>query len=211
MFCLLEEDLVLGVNCQQALELRLLEFLIVEVAQLNTSRLWPGIIRVRDFAYVFGGNTSYALTSCEKYHVKVKEWRNIGDMHGPKSCFTPCLVRNEVYLCCFNPDSKPFEAFNPVTETFRELPVSYKSSLFGSVTFLVADTLYIVAYEGVLLKWQLSKLSLDPALQIDLQGDKNSGSSNIPPMQEGKHVYWVNYNNRQLIEFDLEENSIVKR
>lgn len=208
MYCLLKEDRLLAVNLERTVEISLIDYEEEGESKLNIGRLWPGMIKIGPFAYVFGGNTSPAITSCEKYPVKTKNWIKISDMNGPKSCFTPCQVRNEVYLCCFNPDSKPFEAFNPVTEAFRELPVAYTSSLHGSVTFLIENTLYIVAYEKILLKWQLSKPSLDPVIAIALGSSQNNASSNIPPVRRGKQVYWVCYYDGSLVQFDLNEQSV---
>lgn len=207
MYCLVDDGLVLGVENATAIELNLHTFHIVTVGSLNIERMWPGMAQCGEFAYAFGGNVVPAISSCEKYSVKSKTWSKIGSMKAPKSCFTPCKVQNEFYLCCFHSEGSPFEAFNPATETFRCLPVGYKSSLNGSVAFLVDTTIYIAAYEDILVKWQLSKGELEPIVKLQL-GNRDLGSSNIPPVREGDQVHWVCYSNGSLVTFDIQSASI---
>ena len=86
--------------------------------------------------------------------VTSKQWTRIADMHSARSCFTPCQVGEELYLCSFSRDSSLFEAFNPVDETFRLLPASLHSTVFGSVTVLYDDTVYLIGYGNLRVKWQ---------------------------------------------------------
>jgi len=207
MYCLVEDRLVLGVEDATAIELNLHTCHIVTVGSLGVGRKWPGMAQFRDFAYVFGGNVTPALSSCEKYSLKTKSWSRIGNMRAPKSCFTPCRVQNEFYLCCFHSKGSPFEAFNPLTETFRCLPVGHQSCMNGSVAFLVETTIYIAAYDDVLVKWQISKNELEPVVKLQL-GNRDLGSSNIPPVRMGNKVHWVCYSNGNLVTFDIERDLV---
>jgi len=192
-YCLLSECRLLGVLSQQAIELNIDSCEIKEVGEVNISRKWPGLIRVGHFAYAFGGNRDPALKSYEKYHLKYKIWQVIGNMLGEKSSFTPCQVGKEVYLCTINQESHSWEAFNPTSETFRDLPILFRHIRSGSVSFVHSNTLHFVSLTGFLLKWQLNKTSLEPVLRVDVQGTNNSSaSSNITPMVLGEKVYWVN-------------------
>jgi hypothetical protein len=211
MFCLVHEQVVLGVEAKRAIELNLISFKTTTVGELNIERRWPGMALLEEFIYAFGGNVTPAISSCEKYNIKSKTWSRIGDMHAAKSCFTPCWVQSEIFLCCFHTKGSPFEAFNPATETFRCLPVGYQSSLNGSVAFLVEDTIYIVAYEKILVKWKLAKQELEPSVKINLSSAKDLGSSNIPPVQIGKQVFWVCYSSGELVTFDLTNEAVASK
>lgn len=206
VFCYIGSQAILGVSNSRSTEICISTQVVVEAGKLITSRGRPGLIWAGSWAYAFGGNVTHPLSSCEKYDTTFKTWKSISEqMKYPKSCFTPCWVEDEVYLCCLTEKNEPFEAFSPATETFRSFPVSYASKLFGSVTFLVRDTLYIVGAEDVLLKWKLSKSKLEPVKLAGLMGISDSASSNVTPMRVRRTVGWTCYSTKKPVLFDIDE------
>ena len=161
-FCVTDWNYVVGVKGKKSVYLRGISMKRGEMGRLNTARLWPGLAWVGPFLYVFGGNTSPALTSCEKLHFERAVYTKIGNMKGGKACFTPCVGSKEVYLCCGEVSGRPFEAFNIETEAFRDLNVTYRSHFWGSVSFILKDCLYLVTREEVILKWKVERQKLIP-------------------------------------------------
>ena len=203
-FCLPAENRVLAVKDRIAVEIQMDDCVESAVGEVNISRKWPGLGKYGDFVYAFGGNVRPGLISCEKYHKKAKLWTQIRDMFSPKSCFTPCNVKYELYLCSFSPDSSPFEAFNPLNETFRRLPVHFHSNLPGSVTFLKENTVYILGYEGVLVKWNVKQTELEKEVHhLRFRGMVSPNLTTYPVVSKGGKVYWVNYMGSNLVVLDV--------
>jgi len=205
VFCWIDTQTLLGVSNQNSVEIDSNTDVVPRFVDLRVSRGRPGLACAENWAYAFGGNVAHPLHSSEKYHLSHKVWEPISaKMKSPKSCFTPCRFAYEFYLCCLTGNSQPFEAFFLPTETFRNLPVGYSSSLFGSVTFATEETLYILGAENVLLKWQLHKSELECVQMAELMGIRDSASSSVLPMRVRRKVGWVCYSNARPVVFDLD-------
>lgn len=228
MFCLVGDKLVLGVLNRVAREIGIrvvqkkrkganpkdkkpLIHEVKSVGTLNSAREIPGLGWSGEFIYAFGGNPHpHTLSSCEKYSLKTKSWTALRHhMNGRKYCFTPCMVHFEFYLCCATPDARPFEAFSPATETFRQLPASLSNSQPGCISFATSSTLYVLAPRCELVKLQLAKLEAGAEhLQYTVNWNTNATQSNIAPVRLGEKVCWVQAKTGKLVTYDLVTNAI---
>lgn len=202
-YCLLEDRDLLCINNQeeQTYELALQTGVFIPTARLPRLLEFPGMIWMDPYGYSFGGSTTKLAL---KYVARGEKWEKMADLHYPKSAFTPCLYEKEVYLCCPSQNNDPFEAFSPEKETFRDLPFAYRSKFYGSVTFLVNDTFYIIAYERKLLKLRPKEGQIDSIQEIDLKRDQSNAFTNISPVQMGKFIYWVNHITSCMVRFDVD-------
>jgi len=207
-YCLLEDRELLCINSleSQTYELALETGVFVPTGRLPRPLEFPGMIWIESYAYSFGG---YKSRLALKYAVREKHWEKMADLHYEKCAFTPCLYRKEVYLCCFTLNGDPFEAFSPETETTRQLPTGYSNCFHGSVTFALKDTFYIVGYGCKLVKYRPNDTVLSSEETIDLKREPYNALTNIPPVQVGKSIYWVNHSTSRVVRFDVDSCSIV--
>jgi len=191
----------------QTYEINLDSVTVTPAGNLHNGRDWPGLIWVKNWIYAFGGQSKRVARKCEKYEISGKRWSDLSDCKYEKACFMPCMYHTEVYLCCSSKAGSPFEAFHPIQETFRDLPMQYQNGIYGSVTFLVDETLWTILYDGNLLQWS-PKNNVSKEQSIDILKDKDSAYSNISPVQVGDSVYWVNYFTGSLVTLELSTLSL---
>lgn len=160
----------------------------------------PSLILADRYIYSFGGIDS---KKAFKYDLYTQTWQEMRDMHYEKCAFTSCLYRGEIYLCSVT-KSYPFEAFNPGTETYRDMVTVYHNAFFGSVTFLVKDMFYIVTYDGWLLKWLPGNDNLTSKCRISLQSNPHNAFTNLSTVHTGYSVYWTNHFDGAVVKFDID-------
>lgn len=131
---------------------------LIAMPPLFTPRAAAGVAIAASFVYVFGGydNPNY-LNSCEKYSLKTKNWLPLRSMNHRRSHFTPCSFRHLIYLAC--PTPTPIESFNPETETFIDLPLSFprQPHLFSSLAFVAYEELFLLTNSKQMARWKINE------------------------------------------------------
>ena len=125
---------------------------------LLTPRAVAGVAITTSFVYVFGGfNNPNYLNSCEKYPLKTQKWLPLSNMKHRRSHFTPCSFRNLIYLAC--PTSTPIESFDPETEVFMDLPVSFprQALLLSSLAFVANEELFLLTNNKQMARWKINE------------------------------------------------------
>ena len=141
-------------------DIRAVDLLTLTITPKNplvVGRSWPGVYHYADYVYIFGGHsTSNTVnTSSEKYSLKSELCVEIGSMKYPRSCFTPCLWKEEIYLPAIDSGDKPVEVFTPRTEVFRVTPLVLNDRVFGAVSYVVDGELIVLLYGKTLGKWRV--------------------------------------------------------
>lgn len=191
-------------DSKMSFEVNLETLSVAAAGRLHAARRVPGVIWVQSYIYAFGGDMR---RSAEKYDIQHKKWQKIPKMSSRRSCFTPNLYRNEIYLCLIMKTQDHFEAFHTERETYRALPFSYLNDCNGSVSFLVKDLLYI-AECGQVTQWRPDMDTTELQLRFDMKGNDWATLSKLGPVHMEEWVYWVNYNTGELVEFSLQTCSI---
>ena len=177
---------------------------ITEEAAMSESRAWPGILKYKEFVWVFGGNTEPALNTMERFHLTTRIWQNGPRMLSPKVCFTPFEYHGLIYLAEISAQKKQLEVLNPLTEEYTLLPLQLHGSHFGSVSFIESNTLYICSYIGTVGTWVLGSqdAELKDLMKTDIQCYTNGS-----PIIINKCVYWL-AGNFGLIRFNLTTSTL---
>lgn len=177
---------------------------ITEEAAMSECRAWPGILKYKEFVWVFGGNTGPALSTMERFRLITRTWRNGPRMLSPKVCFTPFEYHDLIYLAEISAQKKQLEVLNPLTDEYTLLPLQLHGAQFGSISFIESNTLYICSYSGNVGTWVLGSqdAELRELMKTDIQCYTNGS-----PIIINKFVYWLG-GNFGLIRFDLTTSTI---
>lgn len=106
--------------------LDLYTFQMSTMASLLIPRSGPGVAKVDNYVFAFGG---YASKVCEKWSVLSTHWTRLPDMHYDRYSFAPCFFQSFIYLAGTYSNHYTMESFCPQTETFTVLPVSLPQQL----------------------------------------------------------------------------------
>jgi len=73
--------------------------------------------------YLAADRTSYlAVSSCEKFRLDKRTWKDLPDMNETRRYFNPCLFKAFIYLCGY---SATIQVFSPKTDTFLPVPICF--------------------------------------------------------------------------------------
>ena len=125
-------------------------------------------------------------------------------MPTPKVCFTPSHYKGLIYLAEVSPIKKQLEVLNPESGLYRTLPLELHHPLYGSVSFIHNDQLFIIHYNPNSGTWPLSsqQTQLD---KLHLTCSKENliyPYTNGSPLQIKDCVFWVN-DNLELFKLNL--------
>ena len=180
----------------------LVSFKLQKEADMCVSRNCPGVIRVKEFVYVFGGYSGGPITtSSEKFSSKQRNWMRLPDMDYPRVYFSPAHHGDEIYLC--DAASQPaLTTFNVVSEVYKQLSVRIPAmQANASVAFIVNGELYAAMLPHDVIRWRLR--STFPFVATRASDQSLQGFSCTEVVHEGKSVYWTDYNAKKIVKFDL--------
>ena len=146
---------------EEVMTLDLLTFQTTTQAPLLSPRIWPGIAKVGNDVFAFGGQNSdlKILTVCEKWNLQDKRWTRLRNMHHARNCFTPCHFNSLIYLVStIVKDHRAVEVFNPGTETFKVLLIPLPAQLVlgcCSVAFVANGELCLLTNNKQKACWKI--------------------------------------------------------
>lgn len=170
------------------------------------ARAWPGVLLHGVWLYVFGGDTP-GLKSCEKFNLATSRWSSLPNMKTPKSAFSPCEHRGEVYLPCVRWEQKALESFSLAKQQFQLLRPKLPFTMVDSVAFHYAGELIVVARKVI----QMARWKIGSEEEFRVSGyfkQENSALSKTPLVVKGKLGFFINAENGNLSLFDLETCSL---
>lgn len=172
---------------------------------LNTPRLYSGVIKVGQCVYVFG-SYSPNLAVCEKFSLANRVWTNLRDMNSPRFAFQPAAYLSDIFLANPQGGSRTIEVFNTETEVFRTLqfqvPAQISSNIFA---YVAAEELHL-AGNSCVSKWKINSTA-EP--QVTSFPGLPSCYSSSPALVMGSEVYMVVYSSGNLFKFNYQTNSQV--
>lgn len=183
-------------------------------SRMLEARFWPGVIKLGPFIYVFGGKdkSGRAMVASERFSALDGEWKPLPRMSFSRVAFSPCLFANLIYLPEASSKRKPFESFNPSTLQYHRIPIYLvEPRFFGSVSFLINDTLCYISRSGRLGKWNVREIEQGKALGNCQLSETNLGLSCCSPVVLGKEGFWVRIDTGEMVTFHADSNQIVIR
>lgn len=185
------------------------------LANMNTSRGFPGVFVNGEAAYLFGGfDHSKGFPDCflkaaEKFTAQTRTWTSLPSMNFPRHMFTPCAYQREVLLAETCLEGNRMEAFNLDTESYRPLPVMQPFSGENSVAVVHAGELLLLSYTGQLARWRVG--SSDKKFVVDkLVSFQVKPQANGPFMEFQSRFYFVHFATGELGVFDPTAKTLVR-
>jgi hypothetical protein len=163
-------------------------------------RGYHGTLYYRGFLWVFGG--SGQRKSAERWGNDSESWEIVGEMHYPRSCFTPCGYEGKIYLPEISELFKPFEMLDIGRMEFFLLPFSVESMYVGSVSCLIAEELVLITHAGMLGRWSLQNDQVPMVFSLITIKEKEVMPSDSVLVHSGNWVYVVG-GDREMLKLDL--------
>lgn len=185
---------------------------VTGVSNMLEARFWPGVIRFGPFIYVFGGKDRSGTTmlTSERFSALDGKWKQLPRMSYSRVAFSPCLFANLIYLPEANSKRKPFESFNPVTLQYQRIPIYMtEPRFFGSVSFIISDTLCFISRSGRMGRWNVREIEQGKQLGSFELRETNLALSSCTPVVMGREVYWVRIDTGELVSYSLDTSHIV--
>jgi hypothetical protein len=186
---------------EEVMILDVLSFKVTTRAPLLEPRYNPGVTKVGEVVFAFGGWDNGQLKVSEKYSIPDNSWTRLADMHFARGAFTPCHFQSLIYLAAsYAKDHRAVESFNPQTETFEVLPVSLPlelRQLCGSVAFVANGELCLMTNERQMARWQIESEAVFRLTDLD-----RACWSNQEPLIVGTQVLIANEG--KVLKFSLE-------
>lgn len=176
------------------------------------ARFWPGVIQFGPFIYVFGGKDKSGTTmfTSERFSALDGKWKSLPRMSFSRVAFSPCLFANLIYLPEANSKRKPFESFNPITFQYQRIPIYMtEPRFFGSVSFIISDTLCFISRSGKMGRWNMREIEQGKLIGTYQLRETNLALSSCTPVVMGREVYWVRIDTGELVNYSLDTNHIV--
>lgn len=221
VFCLLDSQSMLGVGGDPAsASAYLINWKEGEVYNRSTmigGRAFPGITKVEQHVYVFGGCSPDLLT-CEKMDIESASWSACASMSRCRSRFTPCVYQHDIYLADYRSICRGLiEFFSIDSNTYTNIRFEIKyqrpyedrktftSSLDNneySSSFIIDGTLMILANNQV-RRWKMSSSYILEV--VAFKGDISQGNS--PPIVRGSNAFITQFDGEMLI-FNCNTNTV---
>lgn len=142
-------------------ELDLVSIHLRPLHALHTPRCAPGLIKVLNSIYVFGGCDALltGLRTCEKMDLATNHWTVLSNqLVHPRYSFTCCQHNSQVYL--ISASTAVVETFTPRTHTFGILAISLPTELeicagHPSVSFIANKELCLLTAYGQMARLRL--------------------------------------------------------
>lgn len=167
-------------------------------------RSFPGVVKVADLLYIFGGEAGGDLVESEVYSLGRRPSRALPNMQHPRSMFSPCVYAGDILL----PGGSPvIESFHIHTETYTSLPVSFPFPGLASVSVIVGDELLSLCLLNQVGKW---KLGSSGDFQVGFIDKIASGAmvySSSPAVLHSSKLYFADVTGNFTI-YDLCSNSL---
>ena len=178
-------------------------FVLKKEEDMRDKRNCPGVIRVNDWVYVFGGYSGGPITtSSEKFSINERFWKKLPDMDLPRVYFSPVLHRYDIYLCDAAAHTC-LSSFNIISETYTSHSVAIPSmQTNASVAFIASGELVVAMHPHSVLRWRVG--SAFPFVIIEKSEKKLQGFSCTEVVQVGRSVFWTDYNAKKVVKFDLD-------
>lgn len=177
-------------------------FVLKKEADMRERRNCPGVIRVNDWVYVFGGYSGGPITtSSEKFSIEKRFWKKLPDMDVPRVYFSPALHHYDIYLCDAAAQSR-LSSFNIISEAYTTHSVAIPiMQTNASLTFIVEEELIVALGPSTVLRWRVGS-----SFPFVIAGNNANlqGFSCTEVVQVGRSVYWTDYNAKKVVEFHLD-------
>ena len=126
------------------------------------------------------------------------------DMDSHRVYFTPAAYGSDIYLCALS-ETRQLSSFSTLTELYTAHSVPNACHSSASVSFIVQNELYIFANIPNYLKWDIGKSVEFDVMEYSARNIQSFSCTET--VQRGRGVYWVDYNAKTLVKFDLDEFS----
>jgi hypothetical protein len=169
------------------------------VPQMHSPRYCPGLFTTASSAYAYGGKSTTALASCEKYSIALKTWTPLPDMFRPRYGFTPCSHAGFVYLVDANNQSQgAIDTFNLASEEMKMLAVVLPSKLVTNCfsTAIISEGVLMLLTNKLLGRWRVGSEE-----EVSVTGVNKQCYSNCPPLIVGREVLFSYQGN--VLRFNL--------
>jgi hypothetical protein len=143
----------------------------IQLNPMRFQRSFHSAIHYIGTVYVFGG-AEYAAEKLPVHSIATLQnqyWESLPNMHYHRSACSPCVFKGLFYL--FGGNSDKCEVFNPLTETFADLPLVLPEVQYGCVAFHIKNDGFLILSGGFLTRWK-PNANEDP--------EKRSNPTNIP-------------------------------
>lgn len=168
------------------------------------ARSFPGVAKVADLLYIFGGEAGGDLFESEVYSLGRRISRALPNMQNARSTFSPCVYTGNILL----PGGSPIiESFHIQTETYTVLPVLFPFPGLASVSVIVGDELLCLCLVNQVGKW---KLGSSEDFQVSFVKKIGSGAtvySSSPAVLHCSKLYFADVTGNFTI-YDLSSNTL---
>lgn len=179
---------------------------ISKLEPLLSPRICPGLGKVENTVFAFGGSIGSACKACEKWSILDKCWTRLRDMNYARAYFTPCHFNSLIYLAAtLALDHRAVESFSPTTEICTVLPVSLPLQLTlgcNSVVFVAFGELCLLTKNKQMARWRVDSESEFRLSEVDREC-----WSTQQPLITGKEVLIAVF--ETVVKFSLETYSFL--
>ena len=201
-YCFPSPNTLISIGGIDVVSVDLTSFQLTQHNRLESPHSYPGLIAINQETYIFGGET----VRCEKLRADYTS-SPLPDMKVVMDGFSPCRYRDEVYLPAYQ--TNYIEVFSLITYAFRTLRLQLPNITDNSVSFISAETLFILTCSHQFAYIVLSCDSVFTTSTLQLK-DSNSGQAACPPVLIGHRVYWFAAWTGDLVTFDLETKTVTE-
>lgn len=189
---------------RQSCTIDLMTARITLIENMHTPRDSSGVIRAGSFVYVFGGRVGEKIEwLADKYGLEDGHWQQIPSLRTPKFAFTPCKLKQQIYLAEIDSAYSSLDVFCTLSETYTSYPFETSSCMNGCVSFISSGELVLLTIGGQRVRWNLEEMERTPLAATFALVDDNDAYSNCEPMTVGGNMFWVNYWDGKLIKYSL--------
>ena len=203
VFCMLDRRRALALCKTMVAEVDLVDFRVKNWPKMLVERVFPGVAKVGETVYVFGGYYRHSLqSSCESVTERV--WTALPSMNNVRFNFTAVVFRSQVYL----PGvaySSALEVFTPATLQFHCLSVPGDGIWNNGVAFVDEnEDLVICTVGGRVGRLNLPKEEVRFRVDLMIASSFALAQSYVRPVIVDRLVYWVNCSSGRLIQLHID-------
>lgn len=168
------------------------------------ARSFPGVAKVAELLYIFGGADEEDMVESEAYTLGRRPSHALPNMRYARSMFSACVHMGEILL----PGGAPvIESFNILSETYTALPVQFPFKGMATVSAIVGEELLCLCLLNQVGRWQLGSAEQFRVKAIGKVGSGAMVYSSSPAVLRFPKLYFADVTGNFTI-YDIPENTL---